>query len=131
MCINLSYCLVCPLFLLQDTRLCHGASKAPRRIFICVVLRNLLCLLALLMCLLKSAHIASRMSAPYASKKSTKMGLKDLKLFPVVQISVTKIQGRPNTRQNCSTVDAALKENFEVIVFIKVCGPLAQAKRRS
>ena len=27
------------------------------------------------------------------------MGLKDLKLFPMEQISVTKIQGRTNTRQ--------------------------------
>ena len=56
MCINLSYCLVCPLFLLQDTRLCHGASKAPRTICICVVLRNLLCLLALLMSLKECSH---------------------------------------------------------------------------
>ena len=47
------------------------------------------------------------------------------------QISVTKIQGRKNTRQNCSRVDAALKENLEFFVFFKVCGPLAQATRRS
>ena len=59
--------------------------------------------------LLKSAHIASRMSAPYASKKSIKMGFKGLRPFPMEQISVTKIQGRTNTRQNCSRVAAALK----------------------
>ena len=28
------------------------------------------------------------------------MGLKDLKLFPMEQISVSKIQGRTNTRRN-------------------------------
>ena len=49
---------------------------------------------------LPSPHIASRMSAPYASKKSMKMGLKDLKLFPMEQTSVTKGQGRTNTRQD-------------------------------
>ena len=59
------------------------------------------------------------------------MGLKYLKLFPMEQISVPKIQGRSNTRQNCSRVDAALKENLEFFVFFKVCGPLAQATRRS
>ena len=59
------------------------------------------------------------------------MGLKDLKLFPMEQISVPKIQGRTNTRQICSRVDAALKENLEFFVFFKVCGPLAQATRRS
>ena len=59
------------------------------------------------------------------------MGLKDLKLFPMEQISVTKIQVRTNTHQNCSRVDAALKENFELFVFFKVCGPLAEATRRS
>ena len=32
-------------------------------------------------------------------KKSIKMGLNDLKLFPMEQISVTKIQGRKNTCQ--------------------------------
>ena len=64
-------------------------------------------------------------------KKRIKMDLKDLKLFPMEQISVTKIQGRTNTRQNCSRVDAALKENLEFFVFFKVCGPLAQATRRS
>ena len=37
------------------------------------------------------------------------MGLKDLNLFPMEHISVTKIQGRTNTRQNCSRVEAALK----------------------
>ena len=63
--------------------------------------------------------------------KSIKMGLKDLKLFPMEQISVTKIQGRTNTRQDCSRVDAALKENLEFFVIFKVCGPLAQATRRS
>ena len=57
--------------------------------------------------------------------------MKDLKLFPMEQISVTKIQGRANKRQNCSRVDAALKENLEFFVFFKVCGPLAQATRRS
>ena len=56
MCINLSYCLVCSLFLLQDTRLCHGASKASRTICICVVLRNLLCLLATLMSLKECSY---------------------------------------------------------------------------
>ena len=59
------------------------------------------------------------------------MGLKDLKLFSMEQISVTKIQGRTNTRQNCSRIDAALKENLEFFVFFKVCAPLAQATRRS
>ena len=97
MCINLSYCLVCPLFLLQDTRLCHGASKAPRTICICVVLR-ISCAYLLFVCVLKSANIASNMSAPYASEKTLKMGLKDLKLFPMEQNSVPKIQGRTNTR---------------------------------
>ena len=58
------------------------------------------CAYLLFECLLKSAHIPSRMSAPYATKKSIKMGVKDLKLFPMEQISVTKIQGRTNTRQN-------------------------------
>ena len=58
------------------------------------------------------------------------MGLKDLKLFPMEQISVPKIQGRTNTRENCSRVDAALKENLEFFLFLKVCGPLAQATRR-
>ena len=71
------------------------------------------------------------MSAPYASKKSIKIGLKDLKLFTMEPISVPKIQGRTNTCQNCSRVDAALKENLEFFVFIKVCGPLAQATRGS
>ena len=71
------------------------------------------------------------MCAPYASKKSIKIGLKDLKLIHMEQISVTKIQGRTNTRQNCSRVDAALKESLEFFVFFKVCGPLAQATRRS
>ena len=59
------------------------------------------------------------------------MGLKDPKLFPMEQISVTTIQGRTNTRQNCSRVDAVLTENLEFFVFFKVCGPLAQATRRS
>ena len=53
-------------------------------------------------------------------KKSKKICLKDLKLFPKEQISVTKIQGRTNTRQNCSRVDAALKENLDFFVFLKV-----------
>ena len=34
MCINLSYCLVCPLVPFQDTRLRHGASKAPIEQFV-------------------------------------------------------------------------------------------------
>ena len=38
------------------------------------------------------------------------MGVKVLKLFPMEQISVPKIQGRTNKRQNCSRVNAALKE---------------------
>ena len=59
------------------------------------------------------------------------MGLKDLKLFPVEQISKIKIQGRTNTRQNCSRVDAALKDNLDFFVFFRVCGPFAQATRRS
>ena len=59
------------------------------------------------------------------------MGLKDLKLFPMEQISIPKIQGRTNAHQNCSRVNAALKENLEFFVFFKVCGPLAQATRRS
>ena len=71
------------------------------------------------------------MSAPYAPKKTIKMGLKDYKLFSLEQISVSKIQGHTNTRQNCSRVDAALKKNLELFVFFKVCGPLAQATRRS
>ena len=71
------------------------------------------------------------MSAPYASKKSIKIGLKDLKPFTMEQISVPKIKGHTNTRQNCSRVDAALKETLECFVFFKVCGPLAQATRRS
>ena len=54
------------------------------------------------------------------------MGLKDHKLFPTEQISVTKIQGRTNTRQNCSRV-----KNLGFFVFFKVSGPLAQATRRS
>ena len=56
MCINPSYYLVCSLFVFQDTRLCHGASKAPRTVCICVVLRNPLCLLALLMSLKDGPH---------------------------------------------------------------------------
>ena len=89
------------------------------------------CAYLLFQCVLKSAHIASKMSAPYASKKTIKMGLKDLKLFAIEQISVPKIQGRTNTRQNCSRVNAALKESLEFFVFFRVCGPLAQATRRS
>ena len=81
------------------------------------------CAYSLFYCLLKSAHIASRMRAPYASKKSIKMGLKDHQLFPMEQISVTKIQGRTNVRQNCSRVDAALKENLEFFVFLKFVDP--------
>ena len=59
------------------------------------------------------------------------MGLKDHKLFPMESNSVAKYQGRTNTRQNCSRVDAALKENLEFFVFSKVCRPLAQATRRT
>ena len=59
------------------------------------------------------------------------MGLKDLKVFPMEQISVPKIQGRTNARQNCSRVDVPLKENLEFLVFFKVCRSLAQATRRS
>ena len=58
------------------------------------------------------------------------MGLKDHKLFPVESISVAKDKGRTNTRQNCSRVDADLKENWGFFVFFKVCEPLAQATRR-
>ena len=58
------------------------------------------CAYLLFLCLLRSAHIASRMSAPYASKKSIKMGLKDVKHFPMEQKSVTKIQGRTKTHQD-------------------------------
>ena len=59
------------------------------------------------------------------------MGLEDLKLFSMEQTSVTKIQGRTNTRRNSSTVDAGAKEDLEFFVFFKVCDPLAQATRRS
>ena len=48
----------------------------------------------------KTAHIASKMSAPYASKKSIKMGLKDYTPLPREQISVTKLQGRSHTSQD-------------------------------
>ena len=55
-----------------------------------------------------------------------------MKLFTLKEAKWTsKIQGRTNTRQNCSRVDAALKEDFEFFVFYKACGPLAQAIRRS
>ena len=64
-------------------------------------------------------------------KKSMKIGLKDLKLFTMEQISVRKIQGGTNTRQHCCRVDGRLKENLEFFVFFKVCGPLAQATRMS
>ena len=49
------------------------------------------CAYLLYSCLLKSAHIASKMSDPYASKNCIKMGLKGHKLFPMESISVTKI----------------------------------------
>ena len=39
------------------------------------------------------------------------MGLKDNQLFSMERIKVAQIQRRTNTRQNCSRVDAALKEN--------------------
>ena len=59
------------------------------------------------------------------------MGLKNHTLFPMGSISEAKIHGRTNTRQNCSRVDAALKENLVFFVFFKVCRPLAQATRGS
>ena len=59
------------------------------------------------------------------------MGLKDHKLFPMESIPVAKIQGRTNTRQNCSRVDAPLKETLEFFVLFKDCRPLGQATRRS
>ena len=130
MCINLRYCLVCPIFLLQDTRLCHGASKAPRTICICVVLRNLLCLLALPMSP-KECSQSLKNECSICLKKWYKNWSQDFKLFIMEQTSVPKIQGRAITRQDCCTVDAALKENLEFFVFIKVCGPLAKATRRS
>ena len=68
------------------------------------------CAWLLFHCVLKCAHIASKMSAPYASKWTIKMGLKELKLFPMEQISVTKIQGCTNSRQSCSRVNAAVGE---------------------
>ena len=40
------------------------------------------------------------MSDPYASKKSIKIGLKDLKLFTMEQISVPKIPGHTNTHHS-------------------------------
>ena len=46
-------------------------------------------------------------------------------------ISVAKIHGRTNTRQNCSRVDAALKETLEFFLCFRFCRPLAQATRRS
>ena len=98
MCINLSYCLVSPLFLFQETRLCHGARKAPRTICICVVLRNLSCLLALLMSVKECSH-SLKNECSICLQKEYKIGLKDLKLFTMEQISVPKIQGRTNTRQ--------------------------------
>ena len=49
------------------------------------------------------------------------MGWKDHKVFPMEQISVTKIEGRTNMLQNCSRVIAALKENLKFFVFFKVC----------
>ena len=57
------------------------------------------CAYLLFECVLKSAHIASRMSAQYALKKTIKMGLKDLKLFLMEQISLIEIQGCTKTRQ--------------------------------
>ena len=59
------------------------------------------------------------------------MGLKDNQVFPMVGISVARTHGRTNTRQNCSRVHAALKENLDFFGFFKVCGPLAQATGRS
>ena len=55
------------------------------------------------------------------------MSLKDNQVFPMEGITVTRIPGRTNTRQNCSRVDAALKGNSHFFGFFKVCGPLAQA----
>ena len=55
-----------------------------------------------------------------------------MKLFTLKMTKWTsKIQGRTNTRQNCSRVDASLKEDFEFFVFFKSCGGLAQAIRMS
>ena len=48
------------------------------------------------------------------------MALKNNQLFSIERIKVAKIQGRTNTRQNCSRVDAPLKENLEFFVFFKV-----------
>ena len=60
---------------------------------------GIFCAYLLFECVLKSAPIASKMSAPYVSKGAMKMGWKDLKLFPMEQISITKIQGRTNMHQ--------------------------------
>ena len=59
------------------------------------------------------------------------MGLKDNQVFPMEGITVAKIRGRTNGRQNCSRVHAALKENLDFFGFFKVSGPLAQATGRS
>ena len=50
------------------------------------------------------------MSAPYASKKSIKIGFKDLKLFTMGQNSVPKIQGRANTCQYATSEEVAALE---------------------
>ena len=59
------------------------------------------------------------------------MGLKDNQVFPMERITVARIQGRTNTRQNCSRVDAALKENSEFFGFSNIWGPFAQAIGRN
>ena len=72
------------------------------------------CAYLLFQCVLKSAHIASKMSAPYASKKTIKMGLKDYRRFPLEQISVTKFQGRTNTRHHHLSIPGRLSV-YEVV----------------
>ena len=71
------------------------------------------------MCLEECSH-SLRNECSICLKKDYKNGFEDYKLFPLEQSSVTKIQGRTNTRQNCSRVDAALKENLEFFAFFKV-----------
>ena len=130
MCINLSYCLFAPSSFFRALHCVMGRAKLLEQ-FVFAWYYGISCAFLLFQCVFRSAHIASKMSAPYASKKTIKMGLKDLKLFPMEQISVPKLQGRTNTRQNCCRVDAAVKENLEFFLFFKVCGPLVQATRRS
>ena len=126
MCINLLYCLVCPFFSSKDTRLCHGASKAPRTICQSVVLQVLLCMLALSM--------TSRRVQKWVSKTNfdDQNGVQKQSLHPHREASWTsKVRGRTNKRQDCSGVDAALKEDLQLFVFFTLFRPLAQAIRRS